>query len=85
MSDIPLQLPASALFRSYNSALVTFPQAGSDPVQNVHSLQPIQNQTRVNPWQQQYPVACPQSVRAVLGPQEAVELVTKGEREALND
>ena len=35
MSDIPLQLPASAHVPSKNSALVTFSQAGSDPVLNV--------------------------------------------------
>ena len=45
MSDIPLQLPAIVHFPSNNSAQVTFSQAGSDPVQNVHSLQPIPNQT----------------------------------------
>ena len=37
MSDIPLQLLASANFPSNNSALVTFSQARSDPVQNVQS------------------------------------------------
>ena len=69
MSDIPLQLPASSHFPSNNSALVTFSQAGSDPVQNVHSLQPIPSQTRVNLWLLQYLDRYLQSVPAVLGPQ----------------
>ena len=56
VSDIPLQLPASAHFPSNGSALVTFSQAGSDPVQNVHSLQPTPNQTGVNPVQLQFPL-----------------------------
>ena len=40
MSNIPLELPASANMSSNSSALVTFSQAGSAFVQNVHSLQP---------------------------------------------
>ena len=84
MFDIPLQLPASAHILSRILTRVTFSEAGSDPVQNVHS-QPIPKQTRVNLWQLQSPVAYRQSVLAVLGPQEAVQLVTQREREALND
>ena len=49
------------------------------------SLQPIPNQTGVIPWQSQYLVIYPQSVHAVLGPQETVQLVTQRAREALND
>ena len=49
MSDIPLQLPASANVSSNISALVTSSQAVGDPVQNVHSLQPIPNQTGADP------------------------------------
>ena len=54
-------------------------------MQNVHSLQPIPNQTRTSPWQLQYIATCPQCVPAVLGPQETVQLVTQRAREALND
>ena len=57
MSDISLQLPASAHVSTNNSALVKFSQAGSDPMQHVHSLQPIPNQTRMDPWRSQYPTA----------------------------
>ena len=60
MSDIPLQLPASAKFPSNGSALATFSQAGSDPMQNVHSIRPIPSQTRVKPWQSQYLDTYPQ-------------------------
>ena len=76
MSDVPLQGPASAKFPSNISALVSLSQAGSDPVRNVHSLQTIPNQTGVNPWQLHHPVAFPQSVPAVLGPQEAGQMFT---------
>ena len=58
MSDVPLQLPASANVSSTNSALVT--HAGSDLVPNVHSLQPMPNQTSANLWQSQYPATYPQ-------------------------
>ena len=51
VSDMPLQLAARAHFPSNSSAVVTFSLAGGDPVQNVQSLQPIPNQTGVNPWQ----------------------------------
>ena len=85
MSDIPLQFPSSAHFPSNNSALVMFSQAGGDPVQNVHSLQPIPNQTGVNPGQLQYHVTYAPSVLAVLGRQEAVLLVTQRARESQND
>ena len=85
MSDIPLLLPASANISSNNSAVVTFSQVGSDLLQNVHSLQPIQIQTRVNPWQLRYPVTYPKCVPAVPGPQEAVQSVTQRVREALYD
>ena len=44
--------------------------AGGDSMQNVHCLQPIPSETGVNPWQLKYPVTHPQSVPAVLGPQE---------------
>ena len=62
MSDIPLQVPANINIPSNSSAEVTFSQAGSDTVQNVDSIQPIPNQTGVNPWQLQYPLTYPQSV-----------------------
>ena len=55
MSGIPLPLPASAHISSNNCALVTFAQAGGNPTPNVHSLQPIPNQTAANPWQVLYP------------------------------
>ena len=85
MSDIPLQLPAGAHVPSNSAALVTFSQgAGSDPVPNAHSLQPIPHQTSVSPWQILYPVTYPQRVPAVLGPQ-AVQLVTQRAGEALNN
>ena len=79
MSEIPLQLPASAHASPYNSAVVTFPHAEGNLMRNVDSLHPVPNQTGVNPWQLQYPITYPQSVPAVLGPQEVVQL------EALND
>ena len=82
---IPLQRPASAKVSLNTSALVTLSQAGGDPVRSDHSLQPIPNKTGVNPWQLQYPVAYPHSVRAAIGLQEAVQLVTQRAREALND
>ena len=80
MSDVPLQLPASA-----HSAMVTFSQVEGDFMRNIHSLQPIPNQTGVNRWQPQYPVTYPQSVLSALGPQEAVQLVKRRAREAWND
>ena len=43
MSDIPLQLPASANDSSNTSAWVTFSQADGDPVQDAHSLHPMPN------------------------------------------
>ena len=79
----PLQLPASANVLSNSAALVTFSQAGSDLMQNVPSLQLMPSQTGVNPGQLQY--RYPQSVSSVLGPQEAVQLVTYRAREALKD
>ena len=82
--DIPLQVIASAHVPSNTSALETFSQAGSDTMQNVHSLQPIPNQTGVNPLKLQYTVPYSQSVPAVLGPHEAVQLVTQRVREALS-
>ena len=48
VSDIPLQLPVSAKFCSNNSPLVL--TSWRQPQQNVHSLQPIPNQTCVNLW-----------------------------------
>ena len=54
-------------------------------MQNVHSLQPIPNQTRTKPWQLQFFSTYTQCVPAVLGPQEAVQLVTQRAQEALND
>ena len=80
LSDIPLQLPASDNVPSNISALVTSSQAGAPPHKNVHSLQPKPHQTRVNPWQLQYPVRYLQRVLAVLGLEEAVELVTQRAR-----
>ena len=80
MSDIPLHFSASAHFPSNTSALITFSQTGSDPVQNVHSP----NQTGLNPWQYQYLVTQSQSAFAVLVLQDAVQLVTQRAREALN-
>ena len=65
--------------------IVTFSQAGSDPVRNVHSLQPMPKLTGVNPWQLLYLCTHLQSVPAVLGLQETVQLVTQRAREALND
>ena len=60
MSDIPLQLPASAnASSSSNAALVTFSQADGDLMRKVHSLHPIPNQTSVNPWQSQNPQDIP--------------------------
>ena len=60
-------------------------KVGSDPVQIVQSLQLGPNQTGVNPWHSQYPVTCPESVPAVLGPQKAVQMMTQRARDALND
>ena len=48
---------------SNKSALVTFSQAGSDTSAKMFTvIQPIPNQTGVNPWQLQYPLTYPQSV-----------------------
>ena len=77
VSDISLHFPASANVSSNNSALVTFSQAGCDPVQNVYSLHLIPNQTGVHPWQRQYPVTYPQSVPALLGREESVQMITQ--------
>ena len=66
MSD-PSQLPASVHFSLNNWALATLSPAGGDSVRNVHSLQPIPNQTGLNLWQ----LHNAQNVPAVLGPQEA--------------
>ena len=60
MSDIPLQLPASANAAS-NSVLVTF----SHDERNVPSLHPIPSQTGVQPWQLQYPSTYPQVQQAL--------------------
>ena len=68
-----------------NAALVTFSQDGVHFMQNVHTLQPIPNQTEEHPWQLQYPATYLQIVHAVLGTQDAVQLVTQGARESLND
>ena len=54
--------------------------AEGDSVRNVHTPQPIPNQTGLNAWQ----VKNPQSAQAILGPQETVQLVTQRAREALN-
>ena len=54
MSDIPLQLPASASVASNNYALVTFSQAEDDFMRNVPGLYPILSQTGGNPWHSQY-------------------------------
>ena len=45
ISDIPLQLPASANYASKNYALVTASQAESDLMRNAPSLHPIPSQT----------------------------------------
>ena len=84
MSDIPLQLPASANVSSNNSALVTLSQAAGDLVQNVHSLHSTPNRTGANSWQGQYPFTYPQRVLAVLGPPETVQLVAQRAQEDLN-
>ena len=82
MSDILLQFPRSANFPLNISASVTLSPAGGDSVRNVFSLPLIPNQTGLNPRQLQNP----QSVPAVFGPQEAVQLVvTQRAREALHD
>ena len=70
MSDIPLQLPESA---NVSSNIISWERP------------PTPNQTGANPWQVQYHVTYPCSVLAVLGPQEAVHLVTQQAPEALND
>ena len=85
MSDIPLQLPASAHSVEQFCIGNVSHTLGGDPVQNVHNLGPIPNQTRVNPWQFQYLVTYLQSSLAVLGTHEAVQLVTQRAREAPND
>ena len=54
-------------------------------MRNAPCLHPIPSQTRVNPWQSQCPNAYLQGSPAVLGPQEAVQLVTQRAREAQND
>ena len=51
MSDIPLQLPASANVSANNSAWVTVSQVGRDLKQNVRSLRPWPNQSGKIPWQ----------------------------------
>ena len=40
---------------------------------DVQSFQQIPNQIGANHWQLQHPITYPQSVFAVLGPQEAVQ------------
>ena len=85
LSDIPLQLPASAHFPWNNSAVVTFSQVGSDSVQHVSCLQPIPSQTGGHPWQLQYPRIYRQGSFAVVGSQETVRMVTQRAREALYD
>ena len=84
VSDIPLQLSASAKVASINSASVTFSEAVGDFMRNVPSLHPIPSQTRVNPWQLQYPSEYLLSSPAVLAPQETVQLIAQRSRAALN-
>ena len=84
MSDIPLQLPASANVASNSSALVTFSQAEGDLMRNVPRLHPRPSQTGVNPWQLQYPSTYSQGSPAAHGPQETVQLVAQRARETLN-
>ena len=72
-----IRLPAEA-FRECTCKL------GSDPMQNFHSLQPIPNQTGLNPGQLQCLVTDP-SVLAVPGPQESGSMGYNRAREALND
>ena len=62
------------MLHSNYAALVTFSQAEND---FIPSFLPIPSQTRVNPWQLQYPSTYPQCSPAVLGPQETVQLVTQ--------
>ena len=57
MSDIQLQLPASASVSSNTSAVVTLSEAEGDLMRNVPSLHPKPSQTGVNAWQFQYPNA----------------------------
>ena len=51
MSDIPLQLPASANVAYNTSALVTLSEAEGDLTRDAPGLHPLPSQTRVNPWQ----------------------------------
>ena len=66
MSDIPLQLPASASVASHHSALITFSQAEGDLMRNARSLHPFPSETRGIPWQSQYPITHPQRSPADL-------------------
>ena len=59
-------------------------QAGSDPMQNVHSLQPIPNQIGLNPWQLQCLVTDPKVYLQFLDLKKRVNGVQRA-REALND
>ena len=54
-------------------------------MQNVHSIQPIPNRAGVDPGQLQFHFLYAPSVLAVLGPQEAIQLVTQRAREVQND
>ena len=79
MSDITLQLLASANAPSNNAALVR------DLMQNVRSLRPWPNQSGKSLGNDSIPLHTRKSVLAVLGPQETVQLVAQRAREALND
>ena len=85
MSDIPLQVLASANVASNNSALATFSQAEGNFMRNFPSLHPIPSHTRETPGHVQYPTAYSQGPPAVLGPQETAQLVAQRAPEALND
>ena len=84
MSDIPLQLLASANVASNKCALATFSQAEGCLMRNVPSLHSIPSQTGVNPWQFQYPSTYPQGSPAVLRPPETVQWASQRAREGLN-
>ena len=77
MSDIPLQVPASARVVSDDSALVAFSQSEGDVVRKVPTLHPVPSQSGVNHWQLQCPSAYPQGSPAGLGPQETTQKVTQ--------
>ena len=74
------RFPRVHIFRLNNSALVTFAQAGGNPMPNVHSLQPIPNQTAANPWQVLHPATY---TFQFLDLQKLFNCVAQRERDAL--